>query len=104
MSAHLPKWMERWVLHCCTAPAQDKKTCMLNVLIPALSVVNPPPATYLSPGKLLLNDFIVWLHVTGKFQITDGVLVAAVDALENTVCGFSSVTFTMDNLPKNCII
>lgn len=49
-----------------------------------LSVVNPPLATYLCPCKFLLNDFIVWLHMTGKFQITDGVLMAAVDALEKT--------------------
>lgn len=38
---------------------------------------------YLCPCQLLLNDFIVRFHMTCKFQITDGVLMTAVNTLKH---------------------
>lgn len=81
----------------------------LRVFISAQSVVNPQTglvtsATYLCPCKLLLNDFIIWLHMTGKFQITDGVLMAAVDALKNTVGSSAQAQLQWITYIKNYII
>lgn len=53
------------------------------------------PSTYLGPSQLLLDDVVVRFHMSCEFQIADGVLMTAVDALKSKNIGARVTPFML---------